>query len=193
MPANRIPKTAYRGQGWSYLHDAALAALVEKPRHGYLLAHEINRRLGPSRHVEPRHIYTVLKRLEKEGLVRTEERPYGGRMRHVLQATDKARDAHRQWLVARPARTVVETDLRVRLAFLREDDVSDVLRGLGERRIDILEEIEENAADEPLRVSCAGVGMALARSAVDKALKAELEWIEEAVRELQALKIRSRR
>lgn len=189
MPADQTARRMTLGRRPG-VREAALALLVEKPRHGYGLAHEINRRLGPSQYVEPKHIYGILRQMQKEGLLSSEQQQSTGRPRKMLYATEKALEAHRQWLASRPVPSVIQTDLQMRLAFLRKKDIPGILRAFRERRIDILEEIAENAADEPLRVSCAGTGMALFRSAVDKCLKAELEWIEEATRELQQLEIR---
>lgn len=186
MPGDRTARRVVVS-GRSRLRDAALAVLVEKPRHGYEVAREINRRLSPSGRVDRKHVYPMLKQLEKEGLLQSEQVWHGTQLRKVFTATDRAREARRRWLEAWPARAVIQSDLQIRLAFSGEDDIPDLLRAFEERRIDILEEIEENAADEPLRASYLGVAMGLYRSAVDKALKAELEWIEEAVRELRAL------
>jgi DNA-binding PadR family transcriptional regulator len=125
--------------------------------------------------------------LEADGLVRFEQKtsersPY---VLDVYYPTEKGEQARREWLAARPTSSTFRTDLQVRLAFSTEEDIPDLLRALAERRLDILEEIEENAANETARVSYVGTIISLQCSALDKRLKAEVEWIDEASRELE--------
>ena len=176
--------------GKSPMRAALLAVLIEAPGHGWDVAMRVNRRMGSSWRVEPKHIYPYLKRLESDGLVRSEReslerRPY---VLDVYYPTEKAERARREWLARPPATGIVRTDLQVRLAFSSEQDIPDLLRALAERRTDILEEIEQNAASETARVSYVGTIMSLQCSSVDKRLKAEMEWIDEAGRELEALR-----
>jgi DNA-binding PadR family transcriptional regulator len=174
--------------GKSPIRTAVLAALIEAPAHGWDIARRANLRMGSSWHVEPKHIYSYLERLEADGLVRSEQMvfkrsPY---VRDVYFPTAKGEQARRDWLAARPKSSVVRTDLNVRLAFSTEEDIPDVLRALEERRLDLLEEIEENEARETPRVSYVGTVISLQCSAVEKRLRAEAEWIEEARLELEA-------
>lgn len=182
--------------GRSPVRAAALTVLMEAPGHGWDVARRVNRRMGASWRVKAKHIYPTLRQLEADGLVRcvresSTQPPY---WRDVYHPTERAEQARREWLATPPATSIIRTDLQTRLAFSTEADIPDLLRALEERRTDILEEIEENAASETTRVSWLGTTMSLHRSAVDKRLKAEMEWIEEAGRELEALlQMRSRR
>lgn len=174
--------------GKSPIRAAVLAALIEAPAHGWDVARRANLRMGSAWRVEPKHIYPYLERLEVDGLVRSEQKsfkrsPY---VRDVYYPTEKGKRARYEWLAARPKTNVFRTDLHVRLGFSTEEDIPDLLRALAERRLDILEEIEENDACETLRVSYVGMIISLQCSAVDKRLKAEMEWIDEAARELEA-------
>jgi DNA-binding PadR family transcriptional regulator len=174
--------------GKSPIRAAVLAALIEAPGHGWDVARRANLRMGASWRVEPKHIYPYLERLAADGLVRCEQQaakrpPY---VRDVYHATENGRQARRAWLAARPRISVFRNELHVRLAFSNEEDIPDLLRALEERRLDILEEIEQNEACETPRVSYVGTIISLQCSAVDKRLKSEAEWIEEARRELEA-------
>ena len=182
-----MKKKASLVEGRSPVKAAALAVLLEGPTYGYDVAKRINRRMGASWHVQAKHIYPVLKQLEEAGLARSEEReiddpPYSRRIYHP---TDQAVRARRDWLVTPPAASVLRADIHARLAFSSDEDIPELLRALNELRVDLIEEIEENAETETPRVSWLGTTMSLYRSAVDKRLKAEVEWVGEACRALE--------
>ncbi|MGA9314525.1 MAG: PadR family transcriptional regulator [Solirubrobacteraceae bacterium] len=181
--------------GKSPIRAAVLASLIEAPGHGWDIARRANLRMGSSWRIEPKHIYSYLERLETDGLVRSEQKPFkrAPYVRDVYFPTAKGEQARRDWLAARPKSSVVRTDLNVRLAFSTEEDIPDVLRALEERRLDLLEEMEENEACETPRVSYVGTVISLQCAAVEKRLRAEMEWIEEARLELEAQRERSRR
>jgi DNA-binding PadR family transcriptional regulator len=176
--------------GKSPVRAAVLAVLIEQPGHGWDVARRASRRMGSSWRVDPKHVYPYLERLMREGLVRVEKErserpPY---VRDVYHPTVEGEEARREWLAAPLAIGVTRTDLEVRLLFSTGEDVPDVLRALAERREHILEEIEENAASHTVPVSYLATIINLQRSSVDKRLKAEREWIEEATRELEVLR-----
>jgi DNA-binding PadR family transcriptional regulator len=174
--------------GKSPVRAAVLAAVIEQPSHGWDVARRANRRLGSASRVDPKHVYSYLERLQHEDFVRIQREsfdrpPY---VRDVYYPTLKGEEARREWL-ATPLNTgIIRTDLEVRLVFSTEQDIPVLLRALSERREEILEEIEENAASHTVRVSYLATIINLQRSSVDKRLKAEMEWIEEASKELEA-------
>lgn len=174
--------------GKSPIRAAILAALIEAPGHGWEVARRASMRMGSSWRVEPKHVYPYLERLEADGLVWSEQKiskrpPY---TLDVYYPTERGEQARREWLAAPPRTSTFRTDLHVRLAFSNEEDIPDLLRALEERRLDILEEIEENATKQTTRVSYVGTIISLQCSSVDKRLKAEMEWIAEASGELEA-------
>lgn len=174
---------------------AALAVLLEGPTYGYEVAKRINRRMGSSWRVQPKHIYPILKQLEDAGLVWSEERPIDEPpySRRFFHPTEEAVRARREWFVTPPAASIVRADIHARLAFCSEAEIPELLRALNELRVDLLEEIEENAQTETPRVSWLGTVMSLYRSAVDKRLKAEAEWVGEACRTLDEVLAEQRR
>lgn len=182
-------------EGRSPLKAAVLAVLLEGPGYGYDIAMRINRRVGSSWHLKPKHIYKPLEELERAGLVWSEVRPIEKHpyIRRYFHATDEAARARREWFATPPATSILRADIHTRLAFCTEDEIPELLRALNEYRIDLIEEVEGNAETETLRVSWLGTQMSLYRSAVDKRLRAELEWVAEACRALEeALAERSR-
>jgi DNA-binding PadR family transcriptional regulator len=171
----------------SPLQAAALAVLLEGPTYGYEVAKRINRRMGVSWRLQAKHIYPVLRELERAGLIRSEEQEVKGPLRsqRFYYPTERAVQARRDWMDTPPASSVLRADIHARLAFSSQQDVPGLLRALSEVRMDLLEEMEENAAMETPRVSWRGTVMSLCRSAVDRRLKAEVEWVEEACRALE--------
>ncbi len=174
--------------GKSPIRAAVLATVIEEPGHGWDVARRAKRRMGSLWRVDSKYIYGYLDRLQSEGLVRSQKErferpPY---IRDVYYATTQGEDARQEWLAAPLSTGVMRTDLEVRLSFSAEQDIPDLLRVLAERRETILEEIEENASSATVRVSYLATIINLQRSSVDKRLKAEMEWIEEAQRELEA-------
>jgi hypothetical protein len=87
--------------------------------------------------------------------------------------------------VTPPAASTLRADIHTRLAFAGEEEMPELLRALNEFRIDLISEIEENAETETPRVSWLGTVMSLYRSAVDRRLNAELEWVAEACHVLE--------
>ncbi|MGE5700779.1 MAG: hypothetical protein ACM3VU_00020, partial [Arthrospira platensis] len=63
-----------------------------------------------------------------------------------------------------------------------------LLRSVADRRAELAGEIDENASSSTVPVSHLGAMINLQRSSVDKRLKAELEWLAEARRELEDLR-----
>jgi PadR family transcriptional regulator PadR len=188
-------KSASLVEGRSPVKAAALAVLLEGPTYGYDVAKRINRRMGASWHVKEKHIYPVLRSLEETGLVWSQERPIEGPpySRRFYHPTDEAVRARREWLITPPVGSILRADIHARLAFSSEEEIPELLRALREWRVDLLEEIEENAETETPRVSWLGTVMSLYRAAVDKRLKAEVEWVGEACLALEEVLAEQRR
>lgn len=161
--------------------------LLEEPGlHGYRVATRINRLLGWA--IDPKHIYDPLKQLERGKLLwsRREpiEEPPG--YRRVYYPTDAARDARQGWFGGRPATSVLRADIHTRLAFSSEEDLPQLLRALAEYREDLLEAIEQNAiAWAAPRGSWLGFAIGHLRAEVDKQCEAEIEWVNDLVKDLQ--------
>ena len=78
---------------------SVLGFLIDQPMHGYALKRALSPALPPRQQVNDGILYPLLKRLEREGLVRKRvERGKGGRDRHVFHPTAKGRRAFDQWL-----------------------------------------------------------------------------------------------
>lgn len=81
------------------LDGIVLAALAERPLHGYAIIEEIRRRSGGDFDFPEGTIYPVLHRLEAAGLLASEWSEAAGRRRRVYALTRKGQDglaAHKQ-------------------------------------------------------------------------------------------------
>jgi len=171
------------------LKGALLGLLLERPSHGYGLASRLDARLGPAWRIERQSLYRLLDQLESAGLVRHVIEPVPDsprQQRAVYYPTELAQEARNEWFAAPPAKSVVRADIYARLALSSEEDAPGLLRALHEYRIQLLEAIEENAATETKKVSWLGMVINLSRAAVDKRLRAEVDWISEVRLQLES-------
>ena len=98
------------------IDKALLGLLRDEPRHGYELAREFaaDTPLGEIVHLELSMLYALLKKLERDGLVRSIMQAQGPRPpRKIFTLTDEGHDALDHWL-AEP----VERTRDLRLEFL---------------------------------------------------------------------------
>jgi len=58
-----------RGSGGSWIQLLILRVLYENPLHGYSLIEEVNKLLMGRRSLKPGSLYTILRRMEKRGLL----------------------------------------------------------------------------------------------------------------------------
>lgn len=80
---------------------AALGFLVEKPMHGYELRARIEEGLGPLWRIASSQLYQVIRRLEKQGLVRrTSRATSAGPSRAVVHATEQGAAEFWAWAEA---------------------------------------------------------------------------------------------
>jgi DNA-binding PadR family transcriptional regulator len=169
--------------GKSLIRAAVLAVLTEMPGHGWDVARRASRRMGSSWPLsDPKHIYPYLKRLEKAGLIRSKREPldrppYG---RDVYSVTEEGEEARRVWRATPLEQGVVTTDLDVRLLFSTEEDIPDLLDRFAERRERLLEEIEDIAFTETPNVSYLARTINMHRASVERRLRSELEWLDDA-------------
>jgi DNA-binding PadR family transcriptional regulator len=175
--------------GRSPLQAAALAVLLDQPGHGYDVAKRVNMRVGSPLEIQPKHIYGVLASLERVGVVRShKESPSSPHGQTIFYPTELAERAWREWLVRPPQMTVVRKDIQTRLAFSSEADAPELLVALRGYRADLLEMIEKNAGVHAAPGASWGARVdGFTRAGADRRLKAELEWIEEICRELEAI------
>jgi DNA-binding PadR family transcriptional regulator len=186
VAARKTRKNAPLG-GKSPIPAAVLAAVIEKPGHGWDVASRAGRRMGSAWRIDSKHIYSYLDRLEEQGLIRSQREPAGrkGEVRDVYYPTKEGEEARREWRTTPIKQGVIRTDLDVRLLFSAKEDIPDLLDRFGEREERVLEEIEEAEADETPDVSYLALVINAQRASIERRLRAELEWIEDTRRKLE--------
>lgn len=98
--ANRTPGHRDRGAA-EPARFALLGLLLDKPAHGYDLARHFARgsALGDVIHLSPSHLYALLARLERDGLIAGEVQDAGALpQRRVYRLTESGRDAVDRWI-----------------------------------------------------------------------------------------------
>jgi DNA-binding PadR family transcriptional regulator len=165
--------------GRSPLRAAVLAVLLEGPCHGYEVAIRLKMRVGPSWRIYAKHLYPVLKQLEKEELVRSKLMPGDGpeRERQVYYPTPEAWQARDEWMGAPASLSLVRADIVARLVFSRAEEAPAILEILDRYEQDVIEALEADAAVDTPRVSWLGLVLSQARASVTKRLDAERAWI----------------
>lgn len=117
---------------------AVLGALLPGPAHGYELKRRLSSGLGPIWHIAQSQLYSVLGRLEREGLIQGHLEPQGARPpRRVFSLTPAGERAFWGWATSpvRHARDV-RVELLAKLYFLRRhasDRVPELLSAQAER------------------------------------------------------------
>jgi DNA-binding PadR family transcriptional regulator len=61
-----------RGKGGGWIQLIIFRVLYETPLHGYSLIEEVNKLLAGRRSIKPGSLYTILRRMEKDGLLVSE-------------------------------------------------------------------------------------------------------------------------
>jgi DNA-binding PadR family transcriptional regulator len=61
-----------RGKGGGWIQLIIFRVLYETPLHGYSLIEEVNKLLAGRRPIKPGSLYTILRRMEKSGLLSSE-------------------------------------------------------------------------------------------------------------------------
>ncbi len=78
-----------RGQGGTWIQLLILRIIYEMPLHGYLLIEKMNELLAGRRPIKPGSLYTILRRMEKSGLLASDwDRESSRLKRRVYTLTD---------------------------------------------------------------------------------------------------------
>ncbi len=175
---------AHRGS----LRRVVLAALVERPGHGYDLTHRVNRRMGAMLQVDSRRVYEVLEALEREGLASSvEEQAVAAphRRRRVYSPTELGRSTRSGWLGERQSPPLQSADIHALVAFSDPAEAPRLLEKLKEYELDCME-LQERTIEEDLeRASWTSRMIGVTRSAVSEQLQGELRWITRVRREIE--------
>jgi PadR family transcriptional regulator, regulatory protein AphA len=100
--------------------------LLDAPMYGYQLYHVLHKELGASWHVSLTHIYNVLKRMERGGLIVGKIQSKTIPAQRVFHVTPAGRRAFETWLnkPCRPSAKTIRLEFMPRLYFLLQRDAS---------------------------------------------------------------------
>lgn len=159
---------------------AVLGCLLPGPAHGYEIGKRLSLGLGPIWRIAPSQLYSLLARLEREGLIRGHLEPQGARPpRRVFSLTPAGRHAFWDWATSpvRHARDV-RLELLAKLYFLHRhapDQIPPLLSAQAKRLARLRNRLAGRAplpSDDPW----------LGRVALDfrlRQLEGLISWLEE--------------
>jgi DNA-binding PadR family transcriptional regulator len=177
------------------LRTALVAALVERPGHGYDLTNRLNRRLGPVLQADPRRVYEALEQLEEDGLASSQEMQAAGaphRRRRVFSATELGRTTYAAWLAQREPVPMVRADIYALIAFSGPEHADDLLAKLDDYEMDCMQMQESAVEIDVEQASWRSRMLNMTRVAVIEQLQAELRWITRLRREIQDYRAQAR-
>jgi PadR family transcriptional regulator, regulatory protein AphA len=127
------------GQRRTSLRFAILGLLTRRPATGYDIKRDFDRTIGYAWNAHDSQIYPELRRLEVDGLIRSEPAPTDGRRRRTYRVTPEGRKALRAWLAEPAERGFQRDEFLLRLFFLQQVTPLERAKVLG-LEIDRLEE-----------------------------------------------------
>lgn len=174
---------------------AVLGLLLERRSYGYELGQRLSGRVGPAWPLSPSAVYAALDQLEAAGVVEGQLREAVGQQagrpsrrggRVVYAPSSKGVEVFRRWIESPSARREpLRSELQLKVAFARPEDVDALLRTLDREERELLRVHAEcvtarpgldGAGAEDWSVMAAG----LIRAAALRRVEAELAWIEDA-------------
>jgi DNA-binding PadR family transcriptional regulator len=172
---------------------AVLAAVIEKPSHGYEIAVRLDRRVGNLK-VDRRRVYEALTQLEVEGFVQSEQtRSEGpGGWRRVYTGTERGEQARAAWIQELQAFPVGRSDISVWMVFSTPEESPQILAALDECEKDCMEMAEGSTEAVVRRASWRSRMLDLSRETVREQIEVEIRWIKRARREIEEYLAESR-
>lgn len=183
--ANAYKQNWMRGD--SALKGAMLSLLLKRPSHGYGLARRLNRLFGPTWSLEAKSLYPKLEQLAREGLVISGPGSVADRMagRVVYTATPLAKRAVTEWIGRTGPHPPVRSELHAKIIASEPSDAPALLRAFDVYEVSCLELLKSNAEAGVGKESWAGAVMNVVRAGATAEIKANLDWVRAARREIK--------
>jgi PadR family transcriptional regulator, regulatory protein AphA len=172
---------------------AILGLLAMGPRSGFDIKKESEEVLGHFWHESYGHIYPILRRLHRDGLVEKRVREQSGRPnRHVYSITEDGMAELREWLVAPVAVTPPRNELLLKVFFGRHsgpEAVRDVVADYRARQSERLERLRVvvERLDDQQRADASYVYWRLTAELGLRAMKVVTEWADDAIATLEEM------
>ncbi len=172
---------------------ALLGLLLDGPRHGYDLARHFvpGAALGDIIHLGASHLYALLARLERDGLVAGQRQEAGSRpARRVYHLTEAGRAAALHWIAApveRPRDALLDFPLKLYLARHRDPACAATLISQQRSHFESYLQHLQAEATQPHDVEDADAAfIALVREGRAARTRALLDWLDRCATELSA-------
>jgi len=127
------------------MREAMLALLAKEPAHGYELRQRLTRALGPIGEVlNPGQIYITLSRLEKAGLVRSDQVAQAAAPdKKVYEVTPQGREQVASWLLDVSWPKVAPAEFHLKLVAAAVTGLADPIALIDAQRRDLLRRLRD--------------------------------------------------
>ena len=171
---------------------AVLAAVIEKPSHGYEIARRLTMRTGTERSL--RSVYGALERLEKDGLLRSkpEQARVRSGWRRTYWPTELGEQVRASWREEGQVPSSGLPIIRAWMVFSAPEEAEQILARLQECEADCLERLESRTVKEVPRASWTSRMLSLSWDAVREQVEGEIDWIKDARNEITEFLAESR-
>jgi DNA-binding PadR family transcriptional regulator len=174
--------------GPSSLATAVLAAIVERPSHGWEIHKRVNARLAPTWSFNRRRVYEELNKLKASGLawsedVRDDEAPNG--MKRVFQPTAQGVEVCAVWLRSGTPAQPTRGDIHAWMLLSRPEEAPDILAKLADWEQDCMEKAEAHKDPPGQSVAWSERMRSQHRAAIREQYLCELRCISRARREIE--------
>ena len=159
---------------------AFLALLAKQPAHGYEIKQALDSAFGPGwPPLNFGQIYTTLSRLERDGLVHSQDVPQEGRPgKRVYELTPQGRQALQEWVDTSTTGTHIKDDFFMKVVLARLSGIAEPATLIERQRMEYLQAIKDmdnlitnqSPDDDP-------VALLLVEGAILH-LRADLKWLD---------------
>lgn len=167
------------------VREGMLVLLAERPRHGYELKTELERRTGALWSLNTGQVYTTLDRLQRDGLVEPADDvdPGSDARRRAYRLTTQGEKAARAWLDATDAVDAPPRDeLVMKVLLAAHGRLDDALRVVDAHRHHLLARLQSARRDRRRQPTVGDGGDDLAARLCDDVLavrlEADLRWLD---------------
>ena len=124
---------------------AFLALLAKQPAHGYELKQALDSTFGPGwPPLNFGQIYTTLSRLERDGLVHSQDVPQEGRPgKRVYELTPQGRQALQEWVDTSTTGTHIKDDFFMKVVLARLSGIAEPATLIERQRMEYLQAIKD--------------------------------------------------
>jgi DNA-binding PadR family transcriptional regulator len=124
---------------------AFLALLAKQPAHGYELKQALDSTFGPGwPPLNFGQIYTTLSRLERDGLVRSQDVPQEGRPgKRVYELTPQGRQELQEWVDTSTTGTHIKDDFFMKVILARLSGIAEPADLIERQRMEYLQAIKD--------------------------------------------------